>query len=149
MTGQAIRNGDVVTFRIIIANVGNYPAYDVYVDDTISPNLDYQSGTARLNGGGVAVTRNGQNLIFNTSRNLGDKGGSADDPPDTTNWLLTFDAKIVSNSPQTVDFFDNSARVYYAKTNGGVQNLSVPVSTGLVPLRTGKALVPNIKEIAP
>ncbi len=147
VVGQSIKNGDTVRFRIIINNSGNTAAYDVYVDDTISSNLQYTGNPTIQRGSGsesgISVSQNGQNLIFDAGRNLGDKDA------DSQNWLVRFNVLVNSASSQAVDFMQNSAKIYYAKTNGGAQNQSVNVDTGLVPLRTGKAKIPSIKEIAP
>ena len=145
-TGQTIRDGDLLTFRIIIENAGLGTAYDLYVSDTVTDNLEYQSNSALFNGNQVTQRVSGSNIIWPwpARTDLGDK------PPGAPNWILSFDAVVNSDSSQAVDFIENKGRIYYDRTeNNGNDNQSVPYSTGIVPVRTGQTLVPNIREVAP
>lgn len=148
-TGQTINNGDTISFRVIIDNsAGTVPAYDVYIVDTLTDNLQYVAGSATISG----TSLNGENISGQTitwpqrppnSNNLGDKAA------DSNNWVLTFDATVNSPSLQPIDFFQNSATIYYATTNGGQQNSTLTVKSPLAPIKLGQTKVPTIKEVAP
>ena len=139
-TGQAIKNGDTINFSIVIRNSGNATAQNISVSDTLSANLSYQ-GNARLKKGSspsqsVSGSQSGQTITFS---GLGDK---APDSQDGITWILSFDARVQTRTSQAVEFAQNSASITYT---GG----SAAASTGLFPVRTGRARVPDIKEIAP
>ena len=139
-TGQAIKNGDTINFSIVIRNSGNATAQNISVSDTLSANLSYQ-GNARLKKGSspsqsVSGSQNGQTITFS---GLGDK---QPDSQDGITWILSFDARVQTRTSQAVEFAQNSASITYT---GG----SAAASTGLFPVRTGRARVPDIKEIAP
>ena len=150
-TGQTIRDGDLLTFRIIIENSGTVPAYDLYVEDTVTDNLDYQRNSAFLNGSPIAERVSGNDITWpwpepqnNPNINLGDK------PAGGANWILSFDATVDSDSTLAFDFIENKGRIYYDRTEtNNNDNQSVPYSTGILPVRTGQILVPNIREVAP
>jgi len=150
-TNQTIRDGDRLTFRIIIENSGEATAYDLYVIDTMTDNLDYVANSARLDGNPIAERISGNDITWpwpdpssNPNTNLGDK------PAGGANWILSFDADVDTDSSLALDFIENKGRIYYDRTeSGNNDNLSVPYSTGLLPVRTGQTLVPNIREIAP
>ncbi len=143
--GQTIRNGDILRFRIIIDNhLGTIPAYDLYVIDTLTSNLEYQAGSGRLDGNTLSERVEGNIITWNfPNPNLGDK------QPNNTNWILELDAKINTSSTQTLDFVQNRAQFLYAQNNNGPQSLTYTVRTGLIPVRTGAARIPQIREIAP
>jgi uncharacterized repeat protein (TIGR01451 family) len=147
-TNQTIVPGDTLTFRIVINNSGNAPAYDLYIQDTLSSALSYVPGQARLNQGGgfasVSESISGQTITINPGRNLGDKSTGS------PNWLLELKATIAAPSAtQPVDFFQNSADIYYSNTDNGPQNRTATVSTGSVSFRASSVKVPIIHEIGP
>lgn len=145
VSGQTLRNGDTLNFKIIIRNLGTGTAYDMYVRDTLSSNLQYLANAKLDTGSGqVAITcfQAGQVLTCNSAQNLGDKPNAAPD------WLLTFDVRVNSSSSLPSDFLENTAVIYYALINGGARSESVTAKTGLIPFRTG-GRVPNIREVAP
>ncbi len=143
--GEVIRNGDVVTFRIVIDNTrGEETAVNMVVTDTLTNNLSYEPGTARLRttcqtrgGSRPGESGSGQNLVWT----LGNK------PEGLPNWCLDFDAAINSTSVQSVDFFQNTGVISYQDPDGNVMP-PVTVRSPLTPIRLDKTRVPTIRESA-
>ncbi|MDP3740823.1 MAG: hypothetical protein Q8R08_00670, partial [bacterium] len=142
-SGPTLRDGDIVTFRVIISNTGTSPAYSVYVLDTLTNTLAYQPGLARLNGSNLGgnETVNGQVIRWPAG------SGNFGTLPNGTNWILTYQAKLSTASSQLIDFFDNTAVVNY-QDPAGTGRTYTP-SFPLTPFRTGLGRVPRIREIAP
>ncbi len=144
-TTQTIRDGNTVTFKIVINNnLGSDTAYDIDVIDTLSENLDYVSGSSRLNTGSgpapVTPSISGKVLTYS---NLGDL-------PAGSSWELTFQTAIDSASSQPIDFFLNTAVIRYDRTEAdNSDNQTKNVGYGPVPFRTDSTRIPDIDEVAP
>ena len=113
----------------------------VYIVDTLTFTLSYQAGSARLNGSAISETVAGQTMTWNAARNLGDLA------PGAGNWILTYEARLVSASSQAIDFFDNTPVIHYEDPSGTDKTYTPPFP--LTPFRTGQGRVPIIREIAP
>ena len=140
-SSATLRKDYYLKFQVTIRNVGTARAYRVYLDDNGLTNLTYV-GNPTFSGGAIQVDQiSPTRVLFTAPPGQSLVAGS--------NWVLTFDTQITSSSTQTVDFFRNSGRVYYANNPAGPSDQSVPVDTGLKPFSTEAVRVPDIKEVAP
>ncbi len=94
--------GDIVTYRVVVTNVGAGNAYSIVVTDTLPPAFEYVSGTTLATWPSGTYTNdpviNGATLFWNIGATL--QGGT----PTGQALTLTFDARVTAAVTQGVTY---------------------------------------------
>ncbi|MGB9592679.1 MAG: isopeptide-forming domain-containing fimbrial protein, partial [Anaerolineae bacterium] len=112
--------GDIVTYRVVVTNVGAGNAYSVVLTDTLPPAFEYVAGTTLATWPGGSYTTdpaiNGSTLFWNVGATL--QGGT----PTGQALTLTFDARVTDAVTQGVTYTN-------VVTASGKTGADVPIPT--------------------
>ena len=160
-------DGDAITFRIVVSNIGPANGAVNSMINTMSNNLTaFRNYTINKGSTGsvataISATASGTDQTINMGL-TGTKCVSPDNPtscgnstdrscvnsplPICNNWVLTFTATVDVAGAETMETIDGVARLQF--TDGtGIRFLNIPMLSNL--FQTGNRLPPEFREVAP
>lgn len=169
-----IKEGDVLTFRIMLTNAGTDKARVTTIADTLSDHLERPSGgwnlRADLDNNGVynsggpenSVNATGQDdptININRNKCTTENNNSclpAEDPACVTspfvlcnNWMFLIDAQVTATVPNVRTEISNEALINYDYPVGSGSGDSYLVATPRYLIQTIRPRVPQFREITP
>lgn len=139
-----IKNGDVLTFQLVLSNSGTSSATINYFCSAPSVNLTNLANLTSTAGTVAGITTDAAACPGTGAKRLNVSGTKVVGNP---NWVVTFTATFNSATPDGYEVCSNTASVHYS--DPAASNQSVSSAYGPILCKTNKGKTPDVREVAP